>query len=144
MAVNRLPIGMRGFFGERRLTVLGGDPDPAVMSLLRELTPPDMYRVEETVEPAEFSELLRWFDVVLAVVDVGLLKRDERLRGYLACRSRLGLPVIVTAEQPDVSDEMLARRLGCVLYAPKPVGFWLIQQAVTGLLCKPAGKRLGI
>ncbi len=144
MTVNRLPIGMRGFVGERRLTVLGGDPDPEVMSLLRELTPPDMYRLEETAEPAEFSELLRWLDVALAVVDVGLLKQDERLRGYLAGRSRLGLPVIVTAEQHDASDEMIARRVGCVLYAPKPLAFWLIQQAVTGLLCKPAGKRFGI
>ena len=144
MTVNRLPIGMRGFVGERRLTVLGGDPDPEVMSLLRQLTPPDLYRVEETVDSGEFSQLLRWFDVALAVVDVGLLKRDERLPGYLACRSRLGLPVIVTAEEPDVSDEMLARRVGCVLYAPKPLAFSLIQQAVTGLLCKPTGERFGI
>ncbi len=129
--------------GERRLTVLSGDPDPELMCMLSRLVPPDMYRIRQADDPAELHELLRWLDVALVVVDVGMLRRDRKLREHLAFRVRLGLPVIATAEEAVPADEVLARQLGCVLYAPKPLGFWVMHQAVTDVLCAPTGKLLG-
>ena len=144
MARNRVPIAARKMLGETRLTVLAAERDPEVLTMLRQVTPPDLYRIEEVAEPAEFSEFLRWLDVALVVVDVDMIRRAEGLREQLRFRGRLGLPVIVTAGQDSTTeDEVLARSLGCVLYAPKPCGYWMLHEAVGELLCAPVGRSKG-
>jgi len=122
--------------------VVVGGTDPEIVCTLIRLAPPDLYRIEQAVDGFEVCQMLRWFDVALVVVEVGLIKGDAKLRRCLERRIRLGVPVVVTAREHSPVDEVLARQLGCVLYAPMPVGFGLMHQAVTDLLCVPAGRRV--
>jgi DNA-binding response OmpR family regulator len=140
MAFNRIPMGSRQLVGDRRLTVLVGDPDADINYILRQVTPPDMYRMDESLDANELSERLRWFDVALMVVDVAILKSNKALCEHVRFQARLGVALIVTSEGEDPADEVLARSLGCVLYAPKPCGYWMLHQAVTEVLCQPALK----
>ena len=138
MSFNRIPLKHRHLWGDRRATLLIADSDPDVVHSLIQMTPPDLFRIQEVSDPADLCERLRWFDVVMVVVDVDILKRNKNLRDHLEFRSRLGVPVIVTGSGLDPADEALARGLGCVLYAPKPCGHWMLHEAVKGLLCQGA------
>jgi len=131
-------------YGDRRLAVLVADSDPEIRSMMSQLVPPDLYSTYELTESAELSERLRWFDVAMVLVDVSILKNDKHLRDELAFRVRLGVSIIVTSQSEDPADEVLARSLGCVLYAPKPCGYWMLHQAVTELLCQSGAKNKGV
>ncbi|GEM_PF-3268711 len=135
MRHNRLPVSSRQLVCDRRHTVLLGDADPEIHYILSQLTPPDRFKLNQSTDASELRDELRFFDVDLAVVDIAIIKQDNELRDRLALHVRLGRHLIVTAEGDDPADEVLARSLGCVLYAPKPCGYWMLHQAVTGLLC---------
>ena len=143
MGVNRVPFRGREFLGQRKLTVLAADSDPEILCMLQQLVPPDVYRIDQPDDASDLGELLRWLDVALVIVDIALIKADHTLRSHLQFRTRLGLPAIITSQDANPEDEILARSLGCVLYAPKPMGFWMLHQAVTELLCQPAGDAVG-
>lgn len=135
MAFNRIPLKYRQLWGDRRHIVLVGDSDPEIQCMVTQLTPPDLYRIEETVNPADLADHLRWSETAVLIVDVDIVKQSNELRNAIESRSRLGVPVIVTSQSASDADEIFARSLGCVLYAPKPCGYWQMHQAVTELLC---------
>lgn len=122
---------------QQRQTVLAGDPDSEVVCMLSQLAPPDLFRVEQVTDTTELRELLRLPDVALAVMALELLRLDRQLVDRLEGRIRHGLPVVVTVGKHMPAAEIAARRLGCVLYAPKPLSFGLMSQALTGILCPP-------
>ena len=144
MGLNRIPVVSRMLYGDRRLAVLVVDSDPEIQSMMSQLVPPDLYVTHELTDSVEVLERLRWFDVAMVLIDVSILKTDKHLRDALAFRVRLGMNVIVTSTSEDPADEMVARSLGCVLYAPKPCGYWMLHQAVTELLCKSGAPSKGI
>ena len=144
MAFNRIPLKDRQLWGDRRSIVLVGDSDPEIQCMATQLTPPDLYRIEETLNPVDLADHLRWSETAVLIVDVDIIKQSNELRNAIESRSRLGVPVIVTAQGDSEADEILARSLGCVLYAPKPCGYWQMHQAVTELLCNRAARGVAL
>lgn len=138
MAFNRIPLKHRMLQGDRRSVVLVGDSDPEVRLMLSQLTPPDLYRLQEAATPTDLLDQLRFSEVALAVIDSSIMNHSNELQHYVALCSRRGMPVIVTAPSHTEDDEIMARGLGCVLYAPKPCSYWVLHQAVTEVLCVSA------
>lgn len=106
--------------------VIVADPDETLFAMVRQLTAPDLWQVEQAGTGEELRRMLRGGAVRLALVNLAMLDECAELGEELSDRSRRGLRLVVTTDQHSESNERRSRMIGPAFYAPKPVSVDLL------------------
>ncbi len=122
--------------GEGTATILVVDPEEEARSTLRTLGQAEGCNVQAAASGhdallalREHRSHLRLVIVSLDLPDMSWINVIGRVR-----EANRDLPIIVTTMAHTEATELFARRLGAVLYAPKPLDPGLLRQAILGAL----------
>ncbi len=112
--------------------VVIADADESAYAMVRQLTAPDQWEIQDVGTPEALLAALHDGPVRLAIVNLSML--DSELEEELIARSRRGLRVVITSDEHNEANERRARLAGAVFYAPKPLHIAVLRQVLEGVL----------
>lgn len=114
--------------------VVVADAESSLFAMARQLTAPDLWQLEYAETPEALSALFRRGPVQVAIVNLQMLKSNPELAEELTERTRRGLRVVVTTDEHNEANERLARTVGPVHYAPKPLAITMLSDVLDSAL----------
>ena len=114
--------------------IVVADAGETVFLMARQVTAPDRWEIAYAADAGELLRMVIVKPVRLAIVSLEILNESPLVAQELVARTRRGLRIVVTSEVHCEVNERMARMVGPVYYAPKPVNISVLSDVIDSAL----------